>query len=149
MKIQDQLIRHEGMSLKPYKDTKGKWTVGVGRNFSDVPFSERELVEVLQHGVTKEWVLMLLDNDINNVLSDVIHFNWFDVLSDVRKKVIIDMVFNLGLSRFNGFKKTKEYLSIGDYENASIEMLDSSWSFQVGKRSRTLSKMMLTNEDMT
>jgi len=150
MRIQDQLIKHEGIKLLPYQDTVGKWTIGVGRNFDDVPFSTEELVELFTLGLYEEWLMTLLDNDIKRVESEIKRFNWYDLLSDVRKKVIIDMVFNLGLSRFNGFKKTISYLSIGDYENASIEMLDSKWAkHDVGKvRSQALSDMMRTNEDM-
>jgi len=58
MDIEDQLILHEGRRLKPYKDTVGKWTVGIGRNFNDVPFTIRELVDLLQDLiVTAEFVL--------------------------------------------------------------------------------------------
>ncbi len=34
--LTDQLIRDEGLRLYPYKDTAGKLTIGVGRNFLDV-----------------------------------------------------------------------------------------------------------------
>jgi len=148
MKIQDQLILHEGKRLKPYKDTKGKWTVGVGRNFSDVQFTTRELVDLMQGGITDKWCLMLLDNDLNGVLKDLSHFNWFDVMSDTRKKVIIDMVFNLGIIRFKGFKKTIDYLSIGNYEMASIEMLDSKWQRIDVSKSRSHGLSFMLKNDM-
>ena len=32
----EQLIDHEGIELKAYKDTVGKITIGVGRNLDDV-----------------------------------------------------------------------------------------------------------------
>ena len=35
MNIYDQLRRDEGVRFKPYQDTVGKWTIGVGRNLSD------------------------------------------------------------------------------------------------------------------
>ena len=32
----------EGRELKAYKDTVGKWTIGIGKNFDDVPFTKEE-----------------------------------------------------------------------------------------------------------
>jgi len=144
--IVNQLIKHEGLRLKPYQDTVGKWTIGVGRNFDDVKFSKEELLELIQTGVTYEWCMMLLDNDITQTITECQRFDWFDDLSDVRKKVIIDMVFNMGLTLFRGFKKTIDYISRADYDSAATEMLDSTWKTQVGTRAITLSNMMRYNK---
>ncbi len=127
--IREQLIKHEGLRLKPYKDSLGIYTIGVGRNLDDVGISEDE-------------ALYLLDNDIANVEEQCSHFAWFSDLSLIRKQVIIDMVFNLGLTRFLKFKKTISYLSIGDFKSAAKEMLDSKWKEQVGIRAITLSLML-------
>lgn len=45
------LIRHDGLRLKPYRDTRNKLTIGVGRNLDDV-------------GITREEALMLPNNEI-------------------------------------------------------------------------------------
>ena len=34
--LRDQLDRQEGVRLKPYTDTVGKWTIGIGRNLAGV-----------------------------------------------------------------------------------------------------------------
>lgn len=39
----DRLIFHEGLKLKPYKCTAGKWTIGVGRCYETNPFTAEEL----------------------------------------------------------------------------------------------------------
>ena len=31
-RIKEQLVRHEGLRLKPYRCTAGKLTIGIGRN---------------------------------------------------------------------------------------------------------------------
>ena len=50
--VTDNLIehikKHEGFKSKPYKDTKGKWTVGYGRNLDDNPLTPDECVALFQ-----------------------------------------------------------------------------------------------------
>ena len=128
--LKDQLILHEGLELKPYQCTADKTTIGVGRNIQEV-------------GITEDEARYLLDNDILRVggeLDDTIH--WWRDLSDARQRVLIDMVFNLGITRFLKFKKTIEAIKLGQYDIAADEMLDSAWSRQVGQRSKTLSDAM-------
>ena len=42
-RLVEQLVRHEGIRLKVYKDSLGIDTIGVGRNIEDRGFSEFEL----------------------------------------------------------------------------------------------------------
>jgi lysozyme len=124
------LIRHEGIRLRPYRDTRHKLTIGVGRNLDDV-------------GVTRAEALMLLNNDIARVRREVEGaFSWFSGLNPVRKDVVLDMVFNLGLTRFRRFKKTIAAIMAKDWEKAAREMLNSQWAKQVGRRARELAAMM-------
>ena len=124
------LIRYEGLRLKPYRDAKRKLTIGVGRNLDDA-------------GITRAEALMLLDNDIATVRRDVKRaFPWFPGLDPVRKDVVLNMVFNLGLPRFRRFEKTIAAIRAGDWENAAREMLKSRWANQAGKRATELAAMM-------
>ena len=133
VKLKDQLIVHEGMELKPYQCTADKTTIGVGRNIQEI-------------GITEDEARYLLDNDILRVceeLDNAIH--WWRDLSEVRQRVLIDMVFNLGITRFMKFSRTIEPIEAGQYDIAAEEMLDSKWSRQVGKRSQTLAEAMRTD----
>jgi lysozyme len=55
---------------------------------------------------------------------------------------MIDMTFNLGLTRLLYFKKMIAAINARDYTEASKQMLDSRWARQVGNRASTLAKMM-------
>jgi lysozyme len=57
--------------------------------------------------------------------------------------VLVDMCFNLGISRFMGFKRMIEALRSEDYDRAAIEMINSRWAKQVRNRSTELAKMMV------
>jgi lysozyme len=124
------LIRHEGFRQFPYKCSEGYLTIGVGR-----------CIEI--NGITEHEAMYLLSNDIDNAIKDCEEsFSWFKQLDEVRKDVIINMVFNLGLVNFSKFKKTIAYISRKEYDFAATEMLESEWSKQVGQRAVELSEMM-------
>ena len=52
------------------------------------------------------------------------------------------MLFNLGLPRLKTFKKFLAACEAGDFDLASVEMLDSKWASQVGNRAIELSEQM-------
>lgn len=129
MSLRDDLIRHEALRLKPYEDSEGILTIGVGRNLED-------------KGISEEEAFLLLDNDIKVVLDECRQFPWFEGLSQVRKDVVANMVFNLGFSRFRRFIKTIAYIELGQYDAAAIEMMDSKWARQVKGRAVELADKM-------
>jgi len=130
--LRAQLVKHEGLRLKPYKDTVGKWTIGVGRNLSDVGISEAE-------------ASYLLDNDIRKAVDDASTLvENFETLNDTRQHVLIDMAFNLGRSRLSKFRLMLAAVEAGDFKKAADEMVNSRWYLQVGPRSARLELMMRT-----
>lgn len=132
--LKDQLVQHEGLRLKPYKDTVDKLTIGVGRNLDDV-------------GITQAEAMLLLDNDIKRVVADLDQeLPWWRHMSKTRQLVLADMAFNLGLPRLKGFKKALAAMAEGRYGDAATEMLDSKWAAQVGPRALRLAQMMRTDE---
>ena len=126
----DILKVHEGYSQTVYECSVGVKTVGYGRN--------------LEHkGLTIKEAEYLLRNDIDEADAWCQeHLVYFDGLSSIRKTVLIDMYVNLGGTGLLNFKKMHKALDRADYIEASIQMLDSRWSKQVGNRSLTLAKLM-------
>lgn len=132
--LENQLIRHEGVRLKPYRDTVGKLTIGIGRNLDDV-------------GISEEESKVLLRNDINKVGHDLTdHIGWWNSLDEARRIVLMNMCFNLGIARLLGFQKFLTALQNGDYQKAADEMKDSLWYKQVKGRGVELEQMMRTGE---
>ena len=130
-KLIEELKRDEGVRFKPYHCSADKLTIGVGRNLDDV-------------GITEVESDFLLANDIDNCVEELTRtFNWFDELSNVRQRVMINMCFNLGLSRLLNFKNFLEAVESKDYVKAGVEMLDSKWATQVGPRATRLKNMMI------
>ena len=134
--IMELLLRHEGERLKPYRCSAGKLTIGVGHNLDD-------------NGIPKHISDALLMHDLAECLRELrANFPWFEKLNDARRAAVTDMVFNMGLPAFKKFKNTIRFIEADEFENASMEMLDSKWAREdvSPDRSGRLSIMMRTGE---
>lgn len=132
-KLKDMIIGHEGKRLDMYLDSEGISTIGVGHNLE-------------AKGISEAVCDLMLEEDIQEATDDANTFRWFGDLSEPRQAVIVDMIFNLGLTRFSQFKKTIQFLENKLYQSAAREMLDSRWADQVGRRAIELSEIMRTGE---
>ena len=132
MDIFEQLKRDEGLRLKPYKDTVGKLTIGIGRNLDDVGISEAE-------------ANYLLGNDVAKATSAIRQtLPWADDLNEARMGVLVNMAFNMGIAGLLKFPGMLGKLQRGLYEEAAAEMVDSAWYHQVGERAKRLVTQMQT-----
>lgn len=127
--VADLIRLHEGYRRHPYQCSAGKATIGIGRNLDDV-------------GIDEDEASYLMGRDIERAIQHLRLEPYWLVLSPVRQAVLIDMVFNLGWSRFSKFRKFRDALARGDYRAAADEMVDSHWYRQVGNRSKRLVGMM-------
>lgn len=138
-KLKEDLERDEGRVDHAYQDSEGYWTIGIGH-----------LIDRRKQGSIPDFIIdALLEYDIeekSRELDRILPF-WRD-LDPLRQRVVLNMAFNLGVGSLMGFKRFLQTLRASDYALASIEMLDSKWARQVGKRAERLSKMMRTGEDV-
>jgi lysozyme len=132
-----QIKRHEGLVKHAYQDHLGYWTIGYGRLID----------EKLGGGLSEDEASFLLRNDIARAYADLINNHpWVDDLDAARRDVLINMCFNMGISRLNKFVQTLAAVRAGEYEAAASEMLDSLWAEQVGDRAKELAEQMLTGQ---
>jgi lysozyme len=132
--LKQQLTIHEGLELMPYECTAGKLTIGVGRNIED-------------RGITHDEAMYLLENDIMLYSKELqTAFPVVDELDDVRRMTLINMAFNLGISKLSMFKNMWAAIESKKWDEAAAQMLDSKWSRDVGKRSFELAEQMRTGE---
>jgi lysozyme len=127
--VQD-LKRDEGLRLKAYRCSAGKLTIGYGHNLDDVGISEEEAEILLRNDVAK--VVAALDAKLP----------WWRNLTEVRQRVLANMVFNLGMTGLLGFRRTLKLIETGAYMEAAQAMLASKWAKQVGKRAERLALAM-------
>ena len=143
-----QLARHEGVKRKPYVDTTGNLTVGIGFNLNDS--SNRKILaklgikqDDLKKGLSDQQIKALFDESLRIAKSDALKFlpNLNSHPVQVQN-TIIDMAFNLGLPKLNKFVEFKKSLQKRDYKNAASHMLDSLWAKQVGNRATYLANLV-------
>ena len=136
-KIISELKRDEGVRTHVYLCSAGAQTIGVGRNLD-------------ANGISEDEIDYLLMNDIRSCVSDLkLNFSFYNGLDGTRKRVLINMCFNLGITRLLKFKKFIRALEDNDYETASVEMMDSLWAKQVGPRAERLRDLMKYGKEHT
>ena len=156
----EQLVLHEGLKLKRYKCTAGKWTIGVGYNYEDRGLEAAEKICGRKidpaEGITKDEAVAICNADIDSYERRLAkawpHYN---NLSEVRQRVALDMFFNMG-GRLATFKETRKAAERGDHGLVAYNMMKSLWSKQVGDgpgkrydRAERLAEMWLTDKDYT
>ncbi len=131
---EDALVRDEALRLKPYRDSVGKLTIGIGRNLDDVGISEAE-------------ARVLLSNDLSKVRAQLAeHLPWIKTLSAARQSVFENMAFNMGMVGLLRFNVTLAFAQAGNFDAAAEAMLQSTWANQVGDRAKRLSQQMKTDQ---
>lgn len=137
--IVSTIKRHEGYRRHPYRDTEGKLTVGYGRNLDS-------------KGITEEEAHYLLINDIKNAMDDleILFPGITDMATDECYTALVDMMFNLGFSKFITFRNMIDAIKKRDFERASEEVLwnkrpdgkkeMTKYYRQVGKRAKEIAE---------
>ena len=149
--------RHEAVRRKLYFDSKGILTGGIGHALGHVGV----LVEV-QHAMLAPGVM---DRDLGLetierwFLADMAEAEQgarhlamlrnvdFDTLSDERQEVLIEMCFQMGVTRLGGFVKMWAALAAKIWTLAAHEGLDSKWArADSPKRATELMELMRGTE---
>lgn len=130
-RLVNELIRDEGLRLKPYLDTVGKLTIGIGRNLDDVGISESE-------------ARYLLTNDVTKIVHQLMGLPWFNALNEPRQCALANMAFNLGFTGLMSFKNMIEAIQKGYWHDAAKHALNSKWAAQVGKRAERIAEQLRT-----
>jgi lysozyme len=128
-----RLNRTEGRRSKPYLDTVGKITIGVGHNLT-------------AKGLPDSLIDALLNIDLADANSGAEKLSVYDKLDAIRQTVLVDMVFNMGLEDVQKFVNTLSAINRRDYESAATNMLNSAWAKEVGSRAVELAEIMRTGQ---
>jgi lysozyme len=134
MDVQEYVKKNEGLRLKPYLCTSGKWTIGYGHN--------------LEEGISEYVAEAILDEDIRTAIEDVLDIFSNDkdefqlILSGNRYIALVDMMFNLGKPRFLTFKRMIQAIKEKNWDKAANELLDSKYATQVKQRAINNSNLL-------
>lgn len=128
--IKDYIMSNEGVRKYPYRCSAGKLTIGIGRNLEDKGLSDSE-------------VMYLFDNDLQDTQDSAESiFEDFSQYTIEEQTVILDMLFNLGTTRFKTFKKFIRAIKEGDLKEAARQIEQSAYFHQVPNRARRNMKLL-------
>ena len=143
--LKEQIKRHEGEVLEIYEDSLGYLTFGVGHlvKEDDPEFGQPEGTPVSQERVDE-----IYDIDFDKHVEECIHVfeskggeDFYSLPEDIQH-VLINMTFNLGGTRFGKFNNMWKGVIENDWEKVAVEMEDSRWFKQVGRRSVELQEIV-------
>ena len=118
---------HESFVDHVYQDSLGKDTLGYGT----------------LRPITKEEASLLLEYRLNKMISELIaKESFYTNLPETKAEIVAEMVYQMGVGGVLKFKKMWKALKIKDYEEASLQMLDSTWAKQTPNRAIELAKRM-------
>lgn len=121
---------NEGESLKPYLDSQGLLTIGIGRCLDRVGISHEEAQFLFQNDCYR------VGNDIYKVMNEM------DELPQNAQLVLFDMAFQMGIDGLRGFKKMLMAIHERDWDKAADECLDSTYHKQTPTRCERNAQML-------
>ena len=143
--LKEQIKRHEGEVLEIYEDSLGYLTFGVGHLVKD---DDPEHGQPVGTPVSQERVDEVYEHDFEKHVEETIHVfeskggEDFYALPEDIQHVLINMTFNLGGTRFGKFNNMWKGVIENDWEKVAVEMEDSRWFKQVGRRSIELQEIV-------
>ena len=138
----DMFVLNEGNKPQVYKDSKGNRTIGIGFNLEDAgnkKFLKESGIDIneLFNGrkLTDRETKTLYNRSLTQAFKDAQSYDPnFAKRPEAVKMTLVDMAFNLGLTKLNKFVDMKKGLMNNDYNVAADEMVDSNWYKQVKSR---------------
>lgn len=128
-RLKQTLTRHEGKRHMMYKCSVGVDTVGVGHAMTQ-PLSDRVIDLMLEDDI-----IIAVEELRRNVM-------FFDDLPEEAQEVLVNMCFNLGITRLMQFKNMFAAIEEESWSTAANEALDSKWARQVGSRAEELAGVL-------
>lgn len=139
-KLLSEMIICEGRIARPYKDTTGHLTIGIGRN--------------LDNGISDAEIIYLYENDVQTAIDAMDgHIPWWRRLAPNQQRAMINLCFNMGWPTFSGFvhflADMEAYTTITDPEDRRIELAsavnelkNSRWWVEVGPRGPMVASLL-------
>lgn len=138
MNIFEMLRIDEGCKLDLYKDTEGYWTIGIGQLITKNPSKDVARAEldklmgrVCNGRITQHEAETLFNRSVEKAKAGILKHPVlkpvYDVLDEVRRCALINMVFQMGVAGVAGFPKGLRLLKAKSWEAAAKELADSRW----------------------
>ena len=140
-----QLINHEGLKKVSYLDTTNLLHGGIGHLMR----ANEVLLYPVGTPISSDQIDTWYTQDSTSAIKiaqDLMGDTWGD-LSDIRKRSVVDLSYNLGKARLSQFTKYLAAMKAKDFSTAGMELRSSVWFSQVGRRGPDVVAMVVQNID--
>ena len=136
-KLVESVKKHEGFKDVVYRDSLNKRTIGFGHLCVENHWEDGKKYD-------KEYLERILKEDLQYAINQGEGMCKDLKISDDAKFLIIEMIFQLGSSGVQKFRKMWEALKEDppNYFEAHVQMLDSRWAKQTPARAVEMSEHM-------
>jgi lysozyme len=119
--LEQRIIEHEGIKKSIYKDSLGFWSIGIGF-----------LVDPSKNaGLSVEECMMILRSRISNLEKRLSQYNWYTVQDVIRKGVLLELSYNLGVAGLLDFKEFLALMAARRCSEAALDLKGTKWASQV------------------
>lgn len=129
--IKVMIKRHEGVRKQAYKDSVGKWTIGVGHLIGDGSSPG----EYAGRTLSDEEVDDLFEEDFAKHVKIAEKTPGWNLANKAGKAAMIDLAFNMG-AWWHKWPNTSKALAEGNFDAAADGLKASKWYTQVGNRAK-------------
>jgi GH24 family phage-related lysozyme (muramidase) len=124
------IIRHEGIRNRPYQDSLGLWTVGVGHLIGN----GKSLPNEWNREFSNDEIMKMFNEDYTSHRLAAQRIPSFDKLNTKGQGALTDLTFNMGASWIDKWPILKQQLAAQDVAAAAANLQGSKWYGQVGSR---------------
>jgi GH24 family phage-related lysozyme (muramidase) len=143
VKLQAELIEDEGRRTHPYKDTRGIWTGGIGRNLEEHGASWSDIAGWQKAGIPDQVITGWYNNDVNAaVICCREIFPSYDSLPDNVQRTLVNMAFNL-MHELKDWHGLQAAIALKDWTGAALSIMSSKFAHQAPNRCGRLAARMI------
>ncbi len=136
-KLARRIKTNEGFVGHVYPDSEGFPSGGYGHHFyigSRIPVDVAEILFKVDLAIAISEYMKIAPAILRK-------------LNPARKRVIVEMIYNMNLKRVLGFKKFWAAVEAEDWPQCKLELLDSKWHLQVKGRAERLAEIFEKGDD--
>lgn len=131
-----QLKADEGFSPTAYWD-RDHWTYGFG---TPAPGPTATISYKAAESILEDRTMQAV-REFETIVHDC-----RENINDIRAEALVNMLFNLGETRFLGFRKMRAAIRRNDWMEAAYQAQDSKWFKQTGRRAKRIVRQLATGK---
>ena len=135
MSLIESIKANEGFRANIYQCTAGVDTIGYGFNVKYLEEDELALNNGVVEPMSREVADKILELKLEKLKEEVYReFPWIKNRQKIVQDALIEMAYQLGITKMKGFSQTLRYIEVNDLGSAVRNLRNSRWAQQTPRR---------------